>query len=60
MLVLTRETGESIIINGGTPDEIIVTVTAIRDKKVRIGITAPRHVPVHRAEVQRLIEQEEK
>jgi len=47
MLVLTRKVGEEIIINGN----IRVTITLIKGDKVRIGITAPPDVPVHRQEV---------
>ena len=47
MLVLTRKTGEEIIING----TIRVTITAIKGDKVRIGIEAPSDVTVDRAEV---------
>lgn len=47
MLVLSRKTGESIRIG----DEIIVRVTGVRGDLVRIGIEAPRDVPVHRDEV---------
>jgi carbon storage regulator len=47
MLVLSRRVGEEIIIDGG----IRITVTAIDRHKVRIGVTAPSHVLVDRAEV---------
>lgn len=47
MLVLTRRANQSIII--GT--DIIVTVLEIRGDQVRLGITAPRNVSVHREEV---------
>ncbi len=47
MLVLTRRIGEEIIID----ERIIVTITAIKGDKVRIGVTAPDHVRVDRAEV---------
>jgi carbon storage regulator len=47
MLVLSRKTNETIVIN----DSIVVTVVEIRGDKVRLGITAPRDVPVHREEV---------
>lgn len=48
MLVLTRETSDSIVIDGG---RIKVTVVAIRGGKVRIGIEAPREMRVDREEV---------
>jgi carbon storage regulator len=47
MLVLTRRIGEEIVI----ADNIRVTVAAICGKQVRIGITAPRSVPVARLEL---------
>lgn len=47
MLVLSRKTNESVIIN----ENIKVTVVEIRGDKVRLGIVAPREVPVHRQEV---------
>lgn len=49
MLVLTRRTGESVIIG----DVIVVTVLEARGDVVRLGITAPRDVQVHREEVYR-------
>ncbi len=51
MLVLTRKTGDSIVI--GT--DVVVTVLEVRNDQVRIGITAPRSVAVHREEVYRQI-----
>ncbi len=47
MLVLTRKSNESIMIG----DEIEISVLAITGEKVRIGIEAPRSVPVFRREV---------
>ncbi len=47
MLVLTRKSNQSIMIG----DEIEVSVLAIMGEKVRIGIEAPRSVPVFRKEV---------
>jgi carbon storage regulator len=47
MLVLTRKANQSIMIG----DEIEVSVLAIMGEKVRIGIDAPRNVPVFRKEV---------
>lgn len=51
MLVLSRRKQESIVIN----DDIVVTVVEIRGDKVRLGIVAPRDVPVHRSEVYQAI-----
>jgi carbon storage regulator len=47
MLVLTRKAGESIVID----DQITITVLAIEGSKIRLGVEAPREVPVDRAEV---------
>jgi carbon storage regulator len=54
MLVLTRKSNQSIMIG----DDIEVTVLAIMGEKVRIGIQAPRDIPVFRKEVYLEIEQE--
>jgi carbon storage regulator len=51
MLVLSRKKNESIVIN----NDITVTVVEIRGDKVRLGIVAPKEVPVHRQEVYDLI-----
>ena len=47
MLVLSRKSNESIVIN----DDIVITIVEIRGDKVRLGIVAPKDVPVHRQEV---------
>jgi carbon storage regulator len=52
MLVLSRRPNESIVIN----DKIVITVIEIRGDKVRLGIEAPRDVPVHRSEVYHAIQ----
>ncbi len=49
MLVLTRRTSQSIMIG----EDVVITVLDIRGDQVRIGVTAPRHVDVHREEVYR-------
>ncbi len=54
MLVLSRHRDESIIIG----DDIKITVVDIRGDKVRIGIEAPTHIPVHRQEVYDAIKRE--
>jgi carbon storage regulator len=55
MLVLTRKSNQSIMIG----DEIEVSVLAIMGEKVRIGIQAPRDIPVFRKEVYLEIQQEQ-
>ena len=54
MLVLTRRIGESLKI--GT--NITVTIINVKGAQVRIGITAPKNIPVHREEVVRRIERD--
>jgi len=54
MLVLSRQRDETIVIG----EDIEVTVVDIRGDKVRLGISAPKHVPVHRKEVFEAIKRE--
>jgi len=54
MLVLSRNRDEQIVIDG----RITVAVVEIRGDKVRLGIDAPKEVPVHRKEVHESIERE--
>ena len=54
MLVLTRKSNQSIMIG----DEIEVSVLSIMGEKVRIGIQAPRDIPVFRKEVYLEIQQQ--
>ena len=54
MLVLSRHRDESIMIG----DDIVITIVDIRGDKVRLGIQAPQHVPVHRQEVYEAIQRE--
>lgn len=51
MLVLSRKRNESLVI----ANEIVVTVIEIRGDKVRLGIEAPKEVPIHRGEVYEMI-----
>ena len=55
MLVLSRKKNESIVIN----NDITVTVVEIRGDKVRLGIIAPKEVPVHRQEVYEAIHRQD-
>lgn len=54
MLVLSRQKDESIMIG----DEVEITVFDVRGNKVRLGITAPKHIPVHRREIYDAIQRE--
>lgn len=56
MLVLSRKKNESIVIN----DDITIVVVEIRGDKVRLGVEAPKEVPVHRREVYDAIKRNEK
>lgn len=47
MLVLSRKKDEAVVIN----DDITIVIVEIRGDKVRLGIEAPKEVPVHRREV---------
>ena len=54
MLVLSRQRDETIMIG----DDVQITVVDIRGDKVRLGITAPKSIPVHRKEVYDAIQRE--
>jgi len=54
MLVLSRRKDESIIVG----DNIEVKIIEVQGKKVRLGITAPRSIPVHRKEIYEAIKRE--
>ncbi|MCG3202415.1 MAG: Carbon storage regulator [Gammaproteobacteria bacterium] len=54
MLILTRRTGEAIMIG----DDVQVVVLGVKGNQVRIGITAPKDLPVHREEIYQKVLQE--
>jgi len=54
MLVLSRQKDESIMIG----DDVEITIVDVRGDKVRLGITAPKSIPVHRREVYEAIQRE--
>jgi carbon storage regulator len=54
MLVLSRKVGEQIRIG----DDIVITITAISGERVRIGVTGPLQIPIHREEVYQRIQGE--
>ena len=54
MLVLSRQRDETIMIG----DDVEITIVDIRGDKVRLGITAPSEIPVHRKEVYEAIRRE--
>ena len=54
MLILTRRTGETVMIG----NEVTLTVLGVKGNQVRIGITAPKDVAVHREEIYQRIQQE--
>ena len=55
MLILTRRIGEAVMI----ADEVSVAVLSINGAQVRLGVNAPRDVPVHREEIYERIKQNE-
>lgn len=59
MLVLSRKVGEQIVIPLAGDRLVEITVVEIRGDKVRLGIDAPREIPVHRREVYRALQQAE-
>lgn len=54
MLALTRKKGESLVIN----NNIEITVLELRGDQIKIGITAPKDVPIYRKEVYLQIQEE--
>lgn len=56
MLALTRKKGETIIIN----DDIEITILGTNGDQVKVGISAPKHIPIFRKEIYEQIQNENK
>jgi len=55
MLVLTRKVGETLVIG----DDIKITICAVNNSQVRVGIKAPKEISVHREEIYERIQSEQ-
>ncbi|MCQ2749286.1 MAG: carbon storage regulator CsrA [Clostridia bacterium] len=56
MLVLSRKKGESVVIG----DEIEISIVDIQSEQVKVAISAPRSISVHRKEIYLQIQEENK
>lgn len=54
MLILSRRVGETLMVG----DDVTVTVLGVKGNQVRIGVNAPKEVPVHREEIYQRIKKE--
>jgi carbon storage regulator len=55
MLILARRVGEAVVIG----DDVTITVLAVRGSQVRIGVSAPKELTVHREEIYERIQREQ-
>lgn len=55
MLILTRKTGESLLVG----DDVEVTVLSVRGSQVKLGVNAPKDIAVHRQEIYQKIKDTE-
>ncbi len=58
MLILTRRVGETLMIGDGD-DLVTVTVLGVKGNQIRLGISAPKHVSVHREEIYQKIKNQQ-
>ena len=56
MLVFTRRIGETMVIG----DDAFITVLGVKGNQIRLGIDAPKSIPVHREEIYQKIKKEQK
>lgn len=55
MLILTRKTGESLLVG----DDVEITVLSVRGSQVKLGVNAPKDIAVHRKEIYQKIKDTE-
>ena len=55
MLILTRRVGETLMVG----DDVSITVLGVKGNQVRVGINAPKDIPVHREEIYQRIKGEQ-